>query len=132
MYNQSPILPSGGLLRGRPLAPNKVVVPAANPRYDVIPVTQPPIPLSRPRPYPSFSSYPLPENSDPLTLHQLSTTSQLEVTTTSPTRHYTHFSRLDAVSFNKQVCLQKWRRKREHMYTQMDGQTQEGQNRKKK
>ena len=103
MYSQGPSLPSGGLLRGRLLAPAKIA-PAASPRRDVIPVTQPPIPLSRPRPYPSFSSYPLPESSDPLTLHQLSTTSQLEVvTTTAPTRHYTHFNRLDAVSFNKQV-----------------------------
>ena len=104
MYNQSPKIgfPNGGLLRGRPLPANKVApVVAANQRYDIVAPTQPPIPLSRPHPYPSFSSYPLPESSDPLTLHQLSTTSQ-EVTTTAPLRHYTHFNRLDAVSF-KQV-----------------------------
>ena len=112
MYNQGPKinLPNGGLLRGRPL-PAVRVPSLPNSRRDIIQENilppQPPIPLSRPRPYPSFSNYPVPEkvqSLDPQTLHQLSTTSQLEVTT-APTRHYTHFDRLDAVTINKQVFI---------------------------
>ncbi len=122
MYNQGPKLnlPNVGLLRGRPLPAIKIPN-LSNSRRDIIQEnilpSQPPIPLTRPRPYPSFSNYPVPEKGqslDPQTLHQLSTTSQLEVTT-APTRHYTHFDRLDAVTINKQVKA-KLSTKLEHLY----------------
>ena len=111
MYSQSPKLtpPNGPMMRGRPLGPPGQVPNVANSRRDFVPPIEPqPIPLSRPnRPYPSFSNYPVPEKGqslDPQTLHQLSTTSQLEVTT-APTRHYTHFDRLDAVTFDQVTSL---------------------------
>ncbi len=116
MYSQSPKLPpqNGPMMRGRPLGPlgpPGQVPNVANARRDFVPPLEPhPIPLSRPnRPYPSFSNYPIPEKGqslDPQTLHQLSTTSQLEVTT-APTRHYTHFDRLDAVTFDQVTLLLK-------------------------